>query len=65
MPSAEACTEWVRDVAPPITELIDDQPASVHDQVWERVTQTWAPFKGQDGAVQLPCTAVLVSATRL
>lgn len=65
MPSAEACTEWVRDVAPPITELIADQPASVQEQVWERVTQAWAPFKGPDGVVQLPCTAVLVSATRL
>ena len=65
MPSAEACTEWVRDVAPPITELIADQPAAVQEQVWERVTQAWAPFKGPDGAVQLPCTAVLVSATRL
>lgn len=64
MPSAEACTEWVRDVAPPITELIADQPASVQEQVWERVTQAWAPFQGPDGAVQLPCTAVWVSATR-
>ena len=64
MPSAEACTEWVRDVAPPITELIADQPASVQEQVWERVTQAWAPFQGPDGAVRLPCTAVWVSATR-
>ena len=64
MPSAEACTEWVRDVAPPITELIADQPASVQEQVWERVTQAWAPFQGPDGAVQLPCTAVWVSATQ-
>ena len=64
MPSAEACTEWVRDVAPPITELIADQPASVQEQVWQRVTQAWAPFQGPDGAVQLPCTAVWVGATR-
>jgi enediyne biosynthesis protein CalE5 len=63
-PSAEACTEWVRDVAPPITDLIADQPASVQEQVWERVTQAWAPFQGPDGSVQLPCTAVWVSATR-
>ncbi len=63
-PSAEACTEWVRDVAPPITDLIADQPASVQEQVWEHVTQAWAPFQGADGAVQLPCTAVWVSATR-
>jgi ubiquinone/menaquinone biosynthesis C-methylase UbiE len=63
-PSAQACTEWVRDVAPPITELIADQPAPVQEQVWERVTQAWAPFQGPDGAVQLPCTAVWVGATR-
>jgi ubiquinone/menaquinone biosynthesis C-methylase UbiE len=63
-PSAEACTEWVRDVAPPITDLIADQPASVQEQVWEHVTQAWAPFQGAGGAVQLPCTAVWVSAIR-
>jgi len=63
-PSAEACTDWVRDVAPPITDLTADQPASVQEQVWERVTQAWAPFQGPDGVVQLPFTAVLVSATR-
>ena len=64
MPSTEACTEWVRDVAPPITDLIADQPASVQEQVWERVTQAWAPFQRPDGAVRLPCTAVWVSAAR-
>jgi SAM-dependent methyltransferase len=63
-PSAEACTGWVRDVAPPITELIADQPVSVQEQVWERVTQAWAPFQGPDGVVRLPCTAVWVGATR-
>lgn len=63
-PSLQACTEWVRDVAPPITELIADQPAHVQDEVWERVTQAWAPFQGPDGAVRLPCTAVWVRATR-
>jgi ubiquinone/menaquinone biosynthesis C-methylase UbiE len=63
-PSPQACTEWVRDVAPPITELIADQPAHVQDEVWRRVTQAWAPFQGPDGAVRLPCTAVWVRATR-
>jgi ubiquinone/menaquinone biosynthesis C-methylase UbiE len=62
--SAEACTEWIRDVAPPITELIADQPASIQQDVWNRVTRAWAPFQGPDGAVRLPCTAVCISARK-
>ena len=62
--SAEACTEWVRDVAPPITELIAAQPASVQQDVWHRVTRAWAPFQGADGTVRLPCTATWVSARK-
>jgi SAM-dependent methyltransferase len=62
--SAQACTEWIRDVAPPITELIADHPASVQQDVWDRVTRSWAPFQDPDGAVRLPCTAICVSATK-
>lgn len=61
-PNAEACTRWLRDVAPPITELIADQPTSVQQEVWERVTEAWAPFQGDDGAIRLPCTAMWVAA---
>ena len=59
--SAEACTEWIRDVAPPITELMADQPEPVWQDVWEHVTRAWDPFLGPDGTVRLPCTAVCVS----
>jgi ubiquinone/menaquinone biosynthesis C-methylase UbiE len=62
--SAEACTEWIRAVSPPITGLIADQPESVQQHVWDRVTRAWAPFQGPDGAVRLPCTAVCVSARK-
>jgi ubiquinone/menaquinone biosynthesis C-methylase UbiE len=62
--TAEACTEWIRDVAPPITDLIADQPASAQQDVWDRVTRAWAPFQGPDGAVRLPCTAIWVSARK-
>jgi ubiquinone/menaquinone biosynthesis C-methylase UbiE len=62
--TAEACTEWIRDVAPPITELIADQPASTQQDLWDRVTRAWAPFQGPDGDVRLPCTAVCVSARK-
>jgi ubiquinone/menaquinone biosynthesis C-methylase UbiE len=61
-PTAGACTQWLRDVAPPITELIADQPPSVQEEVWKRVTEAWAPFQSDNGAIRLPCTAVWVAA---
>ena len=60
-PNPAACTQWLRDVAPPITELVADQPEDVQQAVWDRVTEAWAPFRGDDGTVRLPCTAVWVS----
>ena len=62
--TAEACTQWIRDVAPPITELVADQPASVQQDVWDRVTRSWGPFQDPGGAVRLPCTAICVSARK-
>jgi ubiquinone/menaquinone biosynthesis C-methylase UbiE len=62
--TAEACTQWIRDVAPPITELIADEPASVQQDVWNRVTRSWAPFQDSDGTVRLPCTAICVAARK-
>lgn len=62
-PSPQACTQWIRDVAPPITELIANHPDDIQQQVWERVTQAWAPFQvDAAGTVRLPCTAIWASA---
>ena len=61
-PSASACTQWLRDVAPPFTELLANHPDDVQEQVWEHVTQAWAPFEDEAGKVRLPCTAMWVSA---
>ena len=49
--------------APPISELVASQPATVQDEVWAQVTAAWSPFEGEDGHVRLPCTAVWVAAT--
>jgi ubiquinone/menaquinone biosynthesis C-methylase UbiE len=62
--SAETCTEWIRDVAPPINALLADQPESVQLNVWDCVTRAWAPFQSPDGTVRLPCTAICVSARK-
>ena len=62
--SPEACTQWLRDVAPPITELIAHHPRDVQANVWSRVTDAWAPFQDDSGAVRLPCAAIWVAARR-
>ena len=62
-PDRESCTRWLRDVAPPITELVADQLPSVQDEVWQRVTEAWSPFAGEGGRVRLPSTAIWVTGT--
>ena len=56
-----ACTEFLHDSAPPITELIANEPASVQADVWKRVTEAWRAFQQDDGHVRLPCTAMWAS----
>lgn len=62
LPAPDACTEWLRDVAPPITELVANEPAAVQDEVWRRVTQSWTAFQTEGGSVRLPCTAAWAAA---
>jgi len=59
-----ACTEFVRDCAPPIAELVAAEPASVQADVWRRVTEAWEAFREPDGRVRLPCTARWASGAR-
>ncbi len=56
--------EWLRDVAPPITALVDAQPPQVQDRVWAKVTQAWAPYTTADGRVRLENQAVWVTGTK-
>jgi SAM-dependent methyltransferase len=62
--SPERCTQWLRDVAPPITSLVDGQPAEVQQRVWAKATQAWAPYTAADGRVRLECQALWVAGTR-
>ncbi|QBI21264.1 methyltransferase domain-containing protein [Egibacter rhizosphaerae] len=60
----EACTRFIRDVAPPVTALVDDQPSDVQEQVWRRVTEeAWEPFVAADGRIHLPNEALWIAAT--
>jgi SAM-dependent methyltransferase len=60
----EQFTEFLRDVAPPITRLVEDQPADVQEHVWARVTQTWKQFLDADGHVRTHNEAILVTGAR-
>jgi enediyne biosynthesis protein CalE5 len=62
--SPELATRWLREVAPPITALVDPQPPEVQERVWAKVTQAWAPFTIADGRVRLENQAVWVTGTK-
>jgi SAM-dependent methyltransferase len=62
--SAELATRWLRDVAPPITALVDAQPPEVQERVWAKVTQAWASYTTGGGRVRLENQVVWVTGTR-
>jgi hypothetical protein len=62
--SPELATRWLREVAPPISSLVDGQPPQVQQRVWAKVTQAWAPYTTADGRVRLQNQAVWVTGRR-
>ena len=42
--SPEDFTQWTRDVAPPIVNLVKGQPPEMQERVWRKVTEAWAPL---------------------
>jgi SAM-dependent methyltransferase len=62
--SPELATRWLREVAPPISSLVNDQPPEVQQRVWAKVTKAWAPYTTADGGVRLENQAVWVSGRR-
>jgi enediyne biosynthesis protein CalE5 len=62
--SPELATRWLRDVAPPISSLVDGRPPEVQERVWAKVTRGWAPYTTADGRVRLENQAVWVTGTK-
>jgi enediyne biosynthesis protein CalE5 len=62
--SPELATRWLRDVAPPITALVDGRPPEDQERVWAKVTEAWAPFTTAGGRVRLENQAVWVTGTK-
>jgi ubiquinone/menaquinone biosynthesis C-methylase UbiE len=62
--SPQDCTQWTRDVAPPLANLTKGQPAAVQERVWRKVTDAWAPLTTSAGRVRTTNQAVWVAATK-
>lgn len=60
----EQYTEFIRDVAPTITELVNGQPPDVRERVWNKVTEAWTRFQGADGRVRTENQAIWVVGTK-
>ena len=60
----QAMTRWLRDVAPPITNLLKGQPTDVQERIWRKVTDAWQPLMTASGSVRTENQAILVAARK-
>jgi hypothetical protein len=51
--SPEEFTAFIREIAPPITAMIDPHPQDVQDETWGAITEAARQAAGDDGAVKL------------
>jgi SAM-dependent methyltransferase len=51
--SPEEFTVFIKEIAPPLTAMIDPHPQEVQDETWEAITEAIRQAAGDDGAVKL------------
>lgn len=61
--SPEEFTTFIREIAPPITAMIDPHPQEVQDETWAAITEATRQAAADDGAVRLS-NLVLLAAGR-
>lgn len=61
--SPEAFTAFIRDIAPPVTSMIDPHPQEVQDETWAAITEAAREAAAADGALRLS-NLVLMAAGR-
>jgi SAM-dependent methyltransferase len=57
-------TEFIRDVAPQLTTLLDKEPTDVRKRVWSKVTDAYRRFEGADGRVRTENQAIWVKGVK-
>jgi len=61
--SGEHYTMFVREIAPPVTALMADQPQEVQDETWAAITAAADQRAGADGSIELKNLVLLASGT--
>ena len=57
--SPEEFTAFIKEIAPPITAMIDPHPQDVQDETWEAITEATRQAARDDGTVKLPNLVLL------
>ena len=57
--SPEEFTTFIREIAPPISKLIDPHPPEVQQETWAAITEAIAEVADGDGKVKLPSAVLL------
>jgi len=60
----EQFTEFVQDLAPTITELVDEQPPEVQERIRRKVTEAWTQFQDAGGRVRTENQSIWVVGTK-
>lgn len=60
----EDFTQLLRDISPPISNLVKGQPPAVVERVWRKVAEAWTPFTTPEGVTRVDCQAIWVAGTR-
>jgi len=58
--SPERFTDFIRDVAPQLTTMLQDHPADMQDRVWGKIIDAYRRFEGSDGRVRTENQAIWV-----
>lgn len=59
--SPEEFTRFVKEIAPPISAMIDPQPEDVQREAWDAITEAIREASGGDGPVKFSSVALLAS----
>jgi SAM-dependent methyltransferase len=60
-PSAGEFVTFIREIAPPITAMIDPHPKEVQDETWAAITEAVRELAADDGTVRLTNLALLAA----
>ena len=59
--SAEDFTTFVKEIAPPVTAMIEPHPPEVQESTWAAITEAAAEHAGKDGRVRLTNRALIAA----